>query len=137
MPEIKDEDFVLRRIPNNIDNYVYDDNIQRRRPSSSWFSDKATNGMEVSVTLENELLSNGRTHQDALCLSNPIHEGFGLGKIGVGFLRNLAIPQEIKPDPTQEDPFHALVIGKKTKKMQRSIAIETEILIEPDLKDAR
>lgn len=131
--DIKDEDCVLRRVPNGPPQFVFDKNINKWRLSSAWFSDEATNDMEVSVTLEKDLLESGGEHIDAVHLENPKHRGFGLARCAVNILRNnFSTPQEIRRDPTEEDPFHALVVGKKSKREKSKTAKAIEIIIEPD-----
>lgn len=134
--DITDEEGVLRRIPNWPHQYKYDKNLKRWRPSSAWFSDRKTNDFAVSVTLEKDLLEAGKGIEEALYLDNSKHKGFGLAKCHAGFLRHdLPSPQSIKRDPTEDDPFHALVIGQKKQSTRNKIAKHAEVIIEPEMEE--
>lgn len=125
-PSIKDDDGLLRRVPNQPSMFKIDKNTNKKRLSSVCFRDNATKNREVSVTLEQPLLESGKTHDDAL---NGF-ENFGLARIKAGFVRHgLSQPQIVAKDPTPEDPHHGLVIGEKSKKTLSAIASSAEILI--------
>lgn len=120
---IIDEDGLLRRIPNWPSMYVWDHNIDSYRPSTANFKDS-----DLSVSLEKDLLDAGNDHNEAV----KNHPDFGLLKVSAGFVRNeLANQQAINRDPVPEDPYHALVFGKKSKGDCRKLVEESEVVIAP------
>lgn len=134
---IEDNDNVLRRIPNGPPQIkVYDSNESRWRLSSAWFTDRNTEDAEVSVTLETPMLNDGLPIDHALYLDNPKHDGFGLARCNVGFLREELEPrQTVEVQPTDEDPYHGLVKGAKSKSLRNKVAKHAEILIDPRIGD--
>ena len=103
------------------------------RPSSAWFTDRLTKDKEVSVTLEKDLLSHGGCIDDALNLENINHNNFGLASCNVGFLKACSPEQSTSMDPTNDDPYHALVVGEKKKSLKNKIAKHANVLIEPNM----
>jgi len=127
---VKDTDGLLRRIPNIPDMYKYDHNKQCRVITSICFSDRESNGTNLSVTQETPLFESGGTHEDAL----GKFKNFGLARFTADIVRNhVNTPQKIIIDPTPEDPHHAIVFGKKNKKVQRQIKKQSELLIAPKM----
>jgi len=125
---VEDDHGLLRRIPNLPNMVKWDSNLKAYRPSSLCFSDR-DGGIELSITLEQPLLSSGGSHHDAI-IKMP---GFGLARLNAGFVRHeMNPPQIINRAPTPEDPHHGLVIGSKSKKAKSSMAKAAVLIIEPD-----
>lgn len=126
---IDDNDGLLRRILNRPIMLKFDENLNIIRPSSACFTDRG-DGQELSVTLERPLLDSGMKHTDAIAGN----AGFGLARLCAGFVRhNLKPAQAIVREPTSEDPFHALIAGKKEKKAAKKMALAATILIQPTI----
>lgn len=126
---ILDNDGILRRVPNWPDMVKFDANLNQYRATSACFSDK-NDGKELSITLERPLLESGHTHQDAVA-NQP---KFGLARLTAGFLRHQILPaQKLVSNPTVEDAFHGLVIGKKDKQAKKAIAKAAVLVIKPTL----
>ena len=83
-PSIEDQDGLLRRVPDWPNMIKLDKNLNTYRPSSVCFSDKETNDLEVSMSLQRQLLEDGGIEADAI----KDHPGFGLARILAGFVRN-------------------------------------------------
>jgi hypothetical protein len=127
---IKDEDGLLRRIPCNPNMFKFDQNLQEHRPTSALFKDRE-GGVNLSITLEEPLLREGKEHKDAIS-SFP---NFGLARIQTDFVRNeLVDPQIIFRDPTPDDPFHGLVQGKKSRSTRKALAKHAKVVISPTFK---
>lgn len=125
---ITDDDGLLRRVPNWPNMVKYDENINAYRTTSVCFSDPGTKDREVSISLEKDLLDSGNEHTDLI----TNHPGFGLAKIIASFARNDLTPKQIiNRNPTEDDPFHGLIIGDKTKKTKRDLAKNAELLFDP------
>ena len=121
---ILDEDWLLRRIPNWPRMYMWCDNEQAYRPTSANFKDN-----ELSVSLEKDMLRDDKDHSEAV----KNHPGYGLLKMPVRTVRHdLSNKQAIKRDPTNEDPYHALVLGEKSKGDCRKLRKASEVVIEPE-----
>lgn len=128
---ILDEDGLLRRVPHWPNMTKFCHQTGTLRPSSACFKDKGTGDTEVSVTLENDLLASGKTHNDATQM-----QGFGLAKLNAGFARTkLSNVQIINRSPEELDPHHALVIGDKTSRDLKKLAQAAELIIPPDIRD--
>lgn len=128
-PSIADEDGLLRRVPNWPNMVKFDHNLATYRPSSVCFSDRDTNDLEVSITLQRQLLESGGNEADAI----KNHPGFGLACIVAGFVRNdLNHKQIVLSEPVDIDPFHGLVVGIKDSKTKSAMAKCAVLLINPD-----
>ncbi|MBL4865286.1 MAG: hypothetical protein JKY67_02795 [Pseudomonadales bacterium] len=125
---VADEDRLLRRIPNNPNMLKFDQSTQTVRPSSAAFKDR-TDGRELSVTLEKQLLEDGNVHEYAI----RNFEGFGLAAIGVKFVRSLKPAQFVIADPTPDDPYHALIVGDKKNRTFKELSKASTLLIKPAL----
>lgn len=124
-------DFVghlLRRVPNWPDMCKFDPGLGRHRPTSACFADVATADVSMSFSLEEPRLQDGGAVSDVIA-SNP---GFGVARLGSNVVREqLSTPQSIVVDPTEDDPYHCLVVGAKSKKDKRKMAKESELVINP------
>ena len=96
-----------------------------------FFSDRSTSDKSVSVSLEEPILADGLDEYFLLSIS-PNFENFGVAKASIKeILDYLNQCQEILDDPTDDDPYHALVEGEKNKKTKKDLAKMFSILIEP------
>jgi len=93
-------------------------------------------GACMSVGLESVLAENELDHTAML----KGYEGYGVAAFSAGAARNLAGPkgedwrQGIMPDPTDEEPWHAVVFrleGSKTRGIQNALAQISEWVIVP------
>ena len=127
---ISDEDHLLRRLP-PFPNLVKQDHNNGGvfRLTSAVFTDRETNNVEVSATHKEGLESIGEPSVAALT-PKQIDDGWGLASISCGFLRH-ELKQIIATDPTDEDPFHKLIVGTKTKSILREMAKRAVIEYEP------
>ena len=107
-PSIRDECKLLRRIPITKDFVVWDDNLNRLRPSSASFRDHP-NGSSMSIVLGDDLDDAGRSYSEVL----KNHKDFALASITAELARENK--QAIVRDPLEEEPAHGLVIGKKRR----------------------
>ena len=107
---IGDDEVILRRIAFT----TFDQNLQRRRPSTQFFKQDGTDGL-VSVYLLSETTP-----------ANVIDEGVEryLASVNVGLLRELGLG--IVRDPTSGGPGHCVITGRKTKGRLNRIAQEAE-----------
>ena len=107
---IGDDEVILRRIAFT----TFDQNLQRRRPSTQSFKQDGTDGL-VSVYLLSETTP-----------ANVIDEGVEryLASVNVGLLRELGLG--IVRDPTSGGPGHCVITGRKTKGRLNRIAQEAE-----------
>ena len=121
---IADGDEVWRHI--HQEHYIYDRNRETWRPASSAFAD-SSDGSPMSVTLGNEATRAGVNPAD--CLRD--RPGF-VGTYGftVGVIRELG--QGVVKDPTERDPHHGLVFGRKTKSVQRQLVRRGAWKFRPD-----
>lgn len=122
---IEDDEGLLRRVPNWPNMVKFDSNLNSLRASSACFSDRETNDVEVSVTLEKPLQESGGNHYDVIS-SLP---GFGLARLLVGFARSKE--QIINKRPTGDDPHHGLIIGNKNKRTKTALAKNSVLVIKP------
>ena len=107
---IGDDEVILRRIAFT----TFDQNLQRRRPSTQSFKQDGTDGL-VSVYLLAETTP-----------ANVIDEGVEryLASVNVGLLRELGLG--IARDPTSGGPGHCVITGRKTKGRLNRIVQEAE-----------
>ena len=128
---IFDEHGLLRRIPNWPDMFKFDHNTGKYRPTTACFSDRQTKDLELSVTLENDLLEGGDSHQTLI----ENFDGFGLARLSAGTPRNLDnYPQKICRNPTDEDAHHALIVGNKPKSVKKALVKNCEVVVQPKTK---
>ncbi len=113
---IPDDAVVWRRVPPY--HVIYDDNLGRHRPTSDAFKDDP-DGEPMSVALADSC------DEPATVLQG--HEGFALAGMTAGFLRQHS--QKIVRKPTPEEPWHAVVIGKKTDSLRKKLAKLPEIWV--------
>jgi hypothetical protein len=124
---VEDGDGLLRRVPNWPNMVMYDENIKSYRASSACFSDR-DGGKRLSVTLERPLFEAGGSHADAIAL-NP---DFGVARLDAGFVRHaVSPPQQITRSPTEDDPYHALMVGEKSKKARKDMAKAAVLVVLP------
>lgn len=120
---ILNEDGLLRRIPHWPQMYKFDNNTKTYRLTSANFKDP-----ELSVSLEKDLLNDAKEHS---YLVRQLPE-FGLARIKAKVPRQeLNVKQKLVRDPTPEDPYHAIVYGKKGKGDCRKLAHASKIVVEP------
>ena len=98
---ISNDETVLRRVPEGHD--VYDDNVQRRRPSTQSFLQDGPDGL-VSVYLSSE------TTTEVVAIGGP--EKY-LVSVRVSVLRGLGLG--LIRDPSSGGPGHCVITGRKTK----------------------
>ncbi len=123
---IPDDAFLWRRIPQQ--HFVLDANLGRQRPSSAAFEDHP-NGTPMSVMLAAEVIRTERGPEDVLAG----HEGFALAEFRAGLARSLN--QGVARDPVPEEPAHAVVFGKKSGSVRKTLAKESEWVIAPPGED--
>ena len=121
-PTIADTSALWRRIPPW--HFVFDENLGCVRPSSAAFEDHP-DGTPMSVVLGDEVLQTGRPAETVLMG----HADFALASFSAGLARQLE--QGIARKPLPEEPAHAEVFGKKTKRVRRSFAKHCEWVIPP------
>lgn len=107
---IGDEEAVLRRVPNA----VYDENLNRARPSTQAFLQNGPDGL-VSVYLSSE------TTPEVVASGGP--ERF-LASIKVGELRAQGLG--MVRDPSSGGPGHCVITGRKTKGILNQIVKKVE-----------
>ena len=113
-PTIDDAAFLWRRVPPW--HVTFDSREQRWRPSSAAFDDK-----EMSVVLAVE--SRG---SDSVLTG---HEGYGLVAITAGLARQRG--QVIARDPTDDEPAHAVVVGRKADSTLKAFARSAIWIVRP------
>jgi hypothetical protein len=129
-PSIQDDDGLLRRVPNWPNMVKLDKNTNTYRPTSVCFSDQKTNNLEVSITLQKPLHENGGADPDAI----KNYPNFGLARIPAGFVRNnLNHKQIVTSEPTEDDPYHGLIVGTKDSNTKRTMAKAATLLINPKI----
>ena len=121
---IADPDPLWRRVPPAM--VVFDDNLGRKRPSSSAFSN-GRGETPMSVILGRELLQSGRPTQAALAA----HADFLIAQVTAGLAREC--DQTVVRDPQPEEPAHALVCGHKTRGIQSRLAKMSTWVISPGM----
>lgn len=127
-PTILNEENLLRRIPPWPNMTKLDHNTNQIRPSSAAFTDPSSGDLEVSSTHKERLLSSGGRLEDAIGKDRLEESGWSLVSLSCDFLRNhLSIPQKLVADPTHEDRFHTLIVGKKTDSVKRNMAKAAKI----------
>jgi hypothetical protein len=128
-PSITDDDGLLRRVPHFPNMTKYNHNTSSYELTSACFSDR-DDGYELSISLETPLLESGKCHQDIL--EKPGFNNYGLARVESGFVRREIEPaQSIVRNPVELDPYHGLVVGKKSKSAKRKLARHATIIISP------
>lgn len=119
---IPDRAELLRRIPPWL--FIKDENLGRVRPSSAAFDDHP-DGSPMSVVLADVIREAGRAPDSVLVG----HTDYGLAMITAGAARDCH--QGIARDPIKEELAHAVVFGKKTKTVKRTLALKACWVIPP------
>jgi len=119
---IRDDADLWRRIPPW--HFIYDENLERWRPSSSAFADDP-DGHPMSIVLAEVATAVGRGPVQIL----TGHEQFTLASITAGLARECG--QGVVRDPLPDEPAHGLVIGPKPKSVQRRLAKAAAWVIAP------
>jgi hypothetical protein len=106
-PSISDTAALWRRV--HVDQMIFDDELGGIRPTSNIFKDP-----EMSVTLGDEAFAAGRTGAK-IVEQNP-------GLYPYSFTAGLARQhgQIVFREPEPEDPYHAIVFGKKGKPCRKA-----------------
>ncbi len=99
-----------------------DDGAGGRRVSSAAFSDKEGS---LSVALSVLLERHNKEPKDVVAR----FPGYGLYELNAGFIRSLGLG--IVPDPTDEEPWHGAVHGKKTKAIKVKLATGGALVVRP------
>lgn len=123
-PSIESDSRLFRRVPPAW--IVWDNNLQRWRPTKAAFSD-SPDGHPMSVALECELVAHGSPPSSVLVG----HDGFGLASITAQLARDLG--QAIVRDPQPGDPAHGLVFGNKTDSIRKKMAKAAAWEVSPNL----
>jgi hypothetical protein len=103
---------------------VLDKNFGRIRPSSAAFDDDPE-GTPMSVALGDDVLAAGREPVTVLAG----HDDFFLASVRAALARSLK--QGIVRRPTQVEPAHAEVLGRKTDSVRRKFARAAVWVIAP------
>ena len=119
---IADEAELWRRIPPW--HVVFDANVGRNRPSKAAFENDK-DGSPMSVVLADIVRQSGRTAQHIVAG----HDRFALAAFTAGLARSKQ--QGIARDSVPDEPAHALVFGKKTDSVSRTLAKGSKWVIEP------
>lgn len=127
-PTILDDAALWRRIPPQ--HFVPDPNLGVVRPSSAAFED-SPDGSPMSVFLAEIVEKTGRKADDTLVG----HAGYALSAFTAGLARHCK--QGVACDPEPAEPAHAVVFGKKTKSISRTLAKGSEWVIPPPDRPAR
>jgi hypothetical protein len=117
-PTIPDDAELWRRIPPW--HFVPDENSGQIRPSSAAFEDHP-DGSPMSVFLAAE----ARDLRHALAG----HQGFALASITAALARGLGLG--IAKEPLPDEPAHAVVFGRKNKRVSRRLALGSRWIIPP------
>lgn len=124
-PSIEDHFRLLRRIPITFEVFiVWNANINAWRISSQAFRDHPT-GTPMSVHIQQVLEQLGESIESVL----EDHSDFALASVTAGLARELN--QIVLRDPRDGQPAHAHVIGKKSKRVQRTFAEHAEWVLPP------
>jgi hypothetical protein len=119
-PSIANSEDVLRRIPPR---HQPPPHAEFRPFSSAFYDDE--DGHPMSVYLAKGITELGQTVDVVM----EGHEGYALVAINVGVLRDLS--QILVRAPTNNEPYHALVVGAKTQGVRRRMAKASRWVIEP------
>ena len=119
---VPDDERLLRRVPPQL--IVWNENTGARQVSTGAFSD-SSDGSGMSVSLAGVLEAAGVPDEHVL----GGYDGFGLVAITAGLAR--AQNQGVIRDPTETDPSHAEVVGKKTRAVKRAFKREATWIVCP------
>ena len=120
---IPDSAILWRRV--RYDQTSFDHDQRRLRPSSKAFQDVEQGGVKaLSVFLAEIEHAAGHTAGDIL----RNHPDFGLVAVTAGVMRACGLT--IVRNPTQENPGHAHVVGKKTGSVRSKIAKSAQWVVE-------
>lgn len=123
---IADSEELWRRVhPTQI---VPDENTGLRRPSSAAFSDPS-DGTPMSIYLSSIVIQSGRTPRELL----SDHQDVGLVGLRAHQVRELGLG--VARDPLPNEPAHGIVIGAKTKQIQRKLARCARWIVGPESRD--
>lgn len=106
--------------------WVKDENLGRGRISSAAFED-SRDRTPMSVTISDRLANK----EEALVMFPQRFPGYGMASLTAGHARSCG--QGVHPLPTQDDPAHAYVVGRKTDSTRRRLLRGTTVLLEPTL----
>ena len=101
--------------------WVHDANLGGKRLSTAAFEDSKNPHSPMSVTIASECAS-----PDVLLAG---HDGYGLAVFTAGDARDCR--QKVARTPTEDDPAHASVIGKKTGSVKNCLRRVARVLKEP------
>lgn len=93
--------------------------LGQERPNSDAFSDDESGSMSVVIA------RGGRTPEDLL----KGHEGYGLVSLSLETLTENGL--ELELDPLEDEPDHALVVGKKTDGCRKRLSKASNWEIKP------
>lgn len=119
-PTIPDTAILWRRIPPGDVYLVFDESLNRSRPSSAAFQD-SKDGSPMSVFIADDLDG----PHDALAG----HDGFYLVGFSAGVARECGL--SVVRDPANDPPGHAFVVGAKTKSHCRKLARRCRWIVGP------
>lgn len=91
------------------------------RPSSAAFQDP-TDGSPMSVLLADQVKASGRGLKDVL----SAFPGYKIASFSAGFARTLDLG--IARDPTPQELAHAVVAGKKPKRVRNQLVLNSLLL---------
>jgi hypothetical protein len=118
-PTIPDETILWRRIPPRW--FHRDESLGRLRPAKAAFDDDP-DGSPMSVVIADE--SRGQ----AAVLAG--HEGYGLAAFTAHLARECRL--RIARAPTDDEPAHAVVVGRKTDSVRRRLARGSDWVVLPE-----
>ena len=116
-PTIPDDEILWRRIPPW--HGVPDKGRGDRMVSSAAFDD--TDGQPMSVVIASEAAG-----PDSALAG---HDGYALAGFRAGVAREIGLA--IRRDPTDEQPAHAVVVGKKTGSIQKKLRNSAHWVVQP------
>lgn len=116
-PSITDDDRLLRRVPIQPAQIIWDDNLKQQRPSSAAFKDHP-DGSPMSIALQLVLDKLDLPIQSVLSGYETTH---ALVMFTAGVARKNG--QWVAPEPLPpSDPAHGVVFGPKTPKVRKALA---------------
>lgn len=116
-PSIMDDDGLLRRVPIQPAQIIWDDNLKQQRPSSAAFKDHP-NGSPMSIALQPVLSELNLPVQSVLSGYETTH---ALVMFTADVARKNGQGVARAPLPPS-DPAHGVVFGPKTQKVRQSLA---------------
>lgn len=109
---VKDEDTVLRRIPNKPSHIKNDGTLS----SANFIGPDTSVNIERLTTIEQTLAS---------------YENFGLAQLITGNIRKLG--EDVLHDPIEGNDAHAIIPGKRSTSVARKLAQSASIVVMPSL----